>query len=206
MPDGVRLALIRALRDLPKSADELSALDRALGDGDLGTTVSAGAYAVAEVLDASPEATPRELFEFAGEVFGAANPSTFSSLVRAALRAVGRSEVVSTEPSDRTPANVLGEILAVAAASVRAKGQCEPGDKTVLDALLASQAELEGSDVVDGAVLKRMATAAEQRTTQLSAQESKRGRAAWLRDRSKGHADPGSVAYIRFLEALAREL
>jgi dihydroxyacetone kinase len=206
MPDGLRLAVIRALRALPSCADELSALDRDLGDGDLGMTVSAGAYAVAEALDAAPEATSREAFEIAGDVFSAANPSTFATLVRAALRAVARSDVLGVDRSHALSPQVLGEIVRTAAEGVRAKGQCEPGDKTVLDAVLASQAGLQGAVVVDGAVLARMAISAHQRTIELSVHESKRGRAAWLRDRSKGHLDPGSVAYVRLLESLAREL
>jgi dihydroxyacetone kinase-like protein len=32
--------------------------------------------------------------------------------------------------------------------------------------------------------------------------QSRKGRAAWVQERSIGHADPGATAYVRFLEAL----
>jgi dihydroxyacetone kinase-like protein len=36
--------------------------------------------------------------------------------------------------------------------------------------------------------------------------QSKKGRAAWVQERSIGHADPGATAYVRFLEALKNAL
>jgi dihydroxyacetone kinase-like protein len=33
--------------------------------------------------------------------------------------------------------------------------------------------------------------------------QSRKGRAAWVQERSIGCADPGATAYLRFLEALA---
>jgi len=36
--------------------------------------------------------------------------------------------------------------------------------------------------------------------------QSQKGRAAWVQERSVGHADPGATAYLRFLVALQAAL
>jgi dihydroxyacetone kinase-like protein len=36
--------------------------------------------------------------------------------------------------------------------------------------------------------------------------QSQKGRAAWVQERSIGHADPGATAYLRFLVALQAAL
>ena len=52
----------RSLAVLVESADELRDLDQALGDGDLGITITAGSHAVIAELEKLPDsATPTEI-------------------------------------------------------------------------------------------------------------------------------------------------
>jgi len=53
-------------------------------------------------------------------------------------------------------------------------------------------------------VLDAMVEAARRGVDETAGLQSRRGRAAWLGERSSGHADPGATAYLRLLEALRR--
>jgi dihydroxyacetone kinase-like protein len=78
----LRDVLTRSLSALPAHADELRDLDAALGDGDLGITVSAGSAAVIKALEGLPEdATVADILLSAGKAFSTANPSTFAALI-----------------------------------------------------------------------------------------------------------------------------
>jgi dihydroxyacetone kinase len=87
-----------------------------------------------------------------------------------------------------------------AAPAIAKRGKSEIGDKTILDALVPSVAAFEANPS-DGALLAMIA-AARKGIEDTAGGVSRKGRAAWLGERSIGHADPGATAYLRFLEAL----
>lgn len=186
----------RALADLVGYADELRDLDQALGDGDLGVTISLGAGAVIEALEELPEdATPAELAKACAKAFANANPSTMAALVAGGLLAGSKTLVDCTEPT-----------LADAALFVRAagdnialRGKTQLGDKTILDAIVPAADALEGA--TDSAVALDAAVAGAQRAvTDTMALQSRRGRASWLQERSIGLQDPGATAFLRLLQ------
>ena len=73
---------------MQQHAEELRELDAALGDGDLGVTVSSGAKAVISALnDVSDDATPADVAKSCARAFASANPSTMAALVAGALLA-----------------------------------------------------------------------------------------------------------------------
>jgi dihydroxyacetone kinase-like protein len=193
----LRALLDRALELWANSAEELRDLDSAIGDGDLGITVSRGAGAARQAIAAlPPEATPAEMVRAIGTAIASANPSSFAALVASALLAASRS---ATGKNSLSAADVLS-MAQQAAPAIAKRGKSEIGDKTVLDALVPSVAALE-ADSSDGA-LPAMIAAARKGIDDTTAGVSRKGRAAWLGDRSMGHADPGATAYLRFLEAL----
>lgn len=193
-------SLIEALDQLRSHADELRDLDGVLGDGDLGVTVSEGAAAIQAVLrEAGPETTLSRLLMEAGRAFGNANPSTFAALTQGGLLAAAKATKERKLP---LTAADLATILRAGAESIATRGGASPGDKTVLDPILRSIEVLERENELTSEVLGRMADAAVEITDELAARPSARGRAAWVGERSVGHRDPGSVAYIRLLEAL----
>ena len=183
-----------ALASLEASADELRDLDAALGDGDLGITVSAGSRAVRAALAELPEdAAPAQLLKAAAGAFAKANPSTMAALVGGALLAAAK-EVGDAAELDRDAALAVGR---AAAESIAKRGKSQLGDKTVLDALVPSLDALAG-----GAPLAAGISAAREGVESTRSLQSMRGRASWLGERSKGLQDPGATAYLRFLEAL----
>ena len=88
----LRALLDRALELLAENEDELRDLDSAIGDGDLGITVSRGAEAARKSLAAlPPTSTPSEVIRMIATTIASANPSSFSALVATGLLAASRS-------------------------------------------------------------------------------------------------------------------
>jgi dihydroxyacetone kinase-like protein len=197
----VRERLIGALNAMPASAEELRELDAALGDGDLGVTVKAGSLAAADAIaKLPPDAALGEVLIATGKAFSTANPSTFGALVGGGLLAAAKT-MAGSQVAGRGEALAMGRAVA---ARIAERGKSQLGDKTVLDALVPSLDTLEafGSDSVDErALLDAMIDTAERQVRATAALQSKKGRAAWVQERSIGHADPGATAWLRFLQA-----
>lgn len=193
----LRTLLDRALELWAKSEDELWDLDSAIGDGDLGITVSRGAEAARQSITAlPPEATPSEIIRTVGTAIASANPSSFAALVATSLLEASRS----VAGKDSLTAADIVTMAQQAAPAIAKRGKSELGDKTVLDALVPSVAALE-ADPTHG-VLAAMIAAASKGIAETTGGVSRKGRAAWLGERTMGHPDPGATAYLRFLEAL----
>ncbi|MCX5543791.1 DAK2 domain-containing protein [Paraburkholderia sp. CNPSo 3076] len=196
----VRARLIGALNAMPASAEELRELDAALGDGDLGVTVKAGSLAAADAIaKLPPDAALGDVLNATGKAFSTANPSTFGALVGGGLLAAAKT-VVGSHVAGRAEALAMGRAVA---ARIAERGKSQLGDKTVLDALVPSLDTLEAfeSGVDERALLDAMIDTAQRQVRATAALQSKKGRAAWVQERSIGHADPGATAWLRFLQA-----
>jgi dihydroxyacetone kinase-like protein len=198
----LREVLTRTLGAMPAHAEELRELDAALGDGDLGITVSAGSTAVIKALAAlPPEASIAEVLVAAGKAFSTANPSTFAALIGGGMLAASKV-MAGKETLGRVEAAQIGQAVA---GRIADRGKSKLGDKTVLDALIPSLDVLAGTGAepgADAAVLAAMIACAKQQVDATAKLQSQKGRAAWVQERSVGHPDPGATAYLRFLEAL----
>lgn len=185
-----------SLAILVEAADELRDLDQALGDGDLGITISAGSGAVISALEQLPDdATPADVARASAKAFANANPSTMAALVAGALLAGSRTwadlNEITVEDAQR--------FTAAAAASIAQRGKTQLGDKTIYDGLAAvadALADADGAEAADRAIAA--AAHAVESTKDL---QSRRGRASWLQERSIGIPDPGATALLRFVEA-----
>jgi len=201
----LRDVLTRTLSALPAHAEELRELDAALGDGDLGITVSAGSTAVIKALAALPaEASIAEILVAAGKAFSTANPSTFAALIGGGMLAASKA-MAGKATLGKEEAGQIGQAVA---GRIAERGKSKLGDKTVLDALIPSLDVLAGAGAeggipaTDAAVLPAMIACAQQQVDATAKLQSQKGRAAWVQERSVGHPDPGATAYLRFLEAL----
>jgi len=197
----LRALLADALVTLEASRDELRDLDAAIGDGDLGITVSSGARSVRQSLgELSPQAGIAVMLRTAGQRFASANPSTMSALVAGGLFAAAR-QVGDADNLDRAGAV---QLLKAVTTAIQTRGGAQLGDKTIIDALYPSLQALEEAGPDDRAALASMIGAARQAVTDTASLRSQRGRAAWVGERTVGHADGGATAYLRFLEAIDR--
>jgi dihydroxyacetone kinase-like protein len=196
--------LIRAIQgslgELVSHADELRDLDQALGDGDLGITVTLGAHAVIEALDAlGPEATPSEIARTGAAAVANANPSPRAGRVAGGLLA-GSKSWADTEDVDVAAA---ARFVRAAGDNIAQRGKTTLGDKTILDAIMPAADALAAAP--DGSTgLPAAIAAAEKAVVDTRDLQSRRGRASWLQERSIGLRDPGATAMWRFLESWQR--
>lgn len=188
-----------ALSRLEGARDELRTLDGAIGDGDLGITVAGGAASVRTALSAEASPTPADVLRTAGRSFAKANPSTFSGLIAAVLLAAAKQ---LADRSDLQRSDVQ-RLLDTAVTTIQARGGAQVDDKTVLDGVVASADALRAAPAGETAALAAMVAAAGQAVERTTGLRSQKGRAAWVGDRSMGQRDGGTVAYLRFLQALA---
>jgi len=188
---------------LSERADYLTQLDAAIGDGDHGINMDRGFRAVRErVLDPGNEAPLDGLLKGVGmtllsTVGGAAGPLYGTFFLRMAAQAGAK---------DRLPAPELAAALAAGVEGVRQRGRAEPGDKTMLDALLPGVETLErmlaeGRDLASA--LEAAAAAAEEGCRATVPMVARKGRASYLGQRSAGHQDPGATSSAYLLRALA---
>jgi len=193
----LRVLLDRALELLAKNEDELRDLDSAIGDGDLGITVSRGAAAARKSIAAlAANSMPSEVIRTLATTIASANPSSFSALVATGLLAASRS----VAGRESLTAHDVVTMAQQAIPAIAKRGKAEIGDKTMLDALVPSIAALEAT--ASDEALEAMIAAARKGIEDTTATVSRKGRAAWLGERTIGHPDPGATAYLRFLEAL----
>lgn len=189
----------RSLDALVRSADELRDLDQALGDGDLGITVTAGSHAViAELEKLSDTATPTDLARTCAKAFASANPSTMAALVAGALLAGSRV----WDGKDQVGLAEAAAFTDAAGRSIAQRGKTEVGDKTILDGIAAAAEALAAADDPERAMAAAV-DAASRAVEDTKGLQSRRGRASWLQERSIGLADPGATAFLRFLQAWA---
>jgi len=176
------------------SADELTDLDRAIGDGDHGTNMRRGFEAVLAAADELSAKSLGESLKGVGttlvmKVGGASGPlygTLFLSLGKSLADDVSREQVA--------------EALAAAIEAVKACGKSDAGHKTMLDVFLPVLAALrEGGEGLP-ARLKATARRAAENTIPMRAI---RGRASFLGERSIGHMDPGARSSALIVDAVA---
>ena len=88
---------------------------------------------------------------------------------------------------------------------VEARGKAEPGDKTMVDALLPAVAALEQASDLD-AGLRDAASAAEQGMRDTIPLVARKGRASYLGERSQDHQDPGATSSYYLFQTAAEAL
>lgn len=200
--DGLVAALGRILDRLEAGAEELGRLDAAMGDGDLGITMTLGCRAVRKAL---PELASQDIGAIvarSGTAFNTAASSTMGALLAiGALRAGKEGKgAISLDPP------LLVRMLRAAETGIQERGKASRGDKTLLDALGPSIDALEGSLSEGNGLADAVAAAAAAARSGVQATISmtaRTGRGGWIPERTVGHADPGATAIMMMWEGLA---
>ena len=197
---------LRAFADeVSEHADELTALDSAIGDADHGANMRRGMAAVVAKLDATPDAGPAALLKSAGmtlvsTVGGASGPLYGTLFLRMATAAGDREELDAAGFAAALRAGLDGVV---------ARGKAAPGDKTMLDALVPAVDALDAA-LSDGAglrdALRAAATAADEGSDATVPLVARKGRASYLGERSAGHRDPGATSTALLVNAAAATL
>jgi dihydroxyacetone kinase-like protein len=164
-------------------ADELSELDRTIGDGDHGLNMKRGFEAVLADLDGLASKPLPDLLKAIGthlvmKVGGASGP-----LYGTLFLTLGKE--LPPEPTLDDATRAFG----AAVTAVKARGKSDVGQKTMLDVLVPLTAALEKGGI---GLLPRLKETAATAAAQTVPMKAVRGRASFLGDRSIGHLDPGA--------------
>ena len=176
------------------STDELTDLDRAIGDGDHGANMRRGFEAVLAAVDELSAKNLGESLKGVGttlvmKVGGASGP-----LYGTLFMSLGKTL------EDEVTCERVADAFAAAIEAVKARGKSDVGQKTMLDVLFPVLAVLrEGGTELPGR-LKAVAKAAAEETIPMRAI---RGRASFLGERSVGHMDPGARSSALIVDAVA---
>lgn len=185
-----------------ESKSYLTELDSAIGDADHGINMDRGFTAVVGKLDG-----------FAGPDIGAALKTVGTTLVSTVGGASGPlygmffmqmggavlgKEALTLEEFATAFESGLGGVLRI--------GKAEPGDKTMVDALIPARDALRAA-IADGAsvgdAVARMARGAEEGMLATVPLVARKGRASYLGERSAGHQDPGATSSHLLLRSAA---
>jgi phosphoenolpyruvate---glycerone phosphotransferase subunit DhaL len=196
----VRAWIARYAADVAEHRAELVKLDTAIGDGDHGTNMDRGMRKAVEKLDGLESDDVGAILKAVGmalvsSVGGAAGPLYGTLFLQMGTASGGREELDLGGWADALEAGVKG---------VQARGKAEPGDKTMVDALLPAVAalrEAEADGAALGDALRRSAAAAEEGMRATIPLEARKGRASYLGPRSAGHQDPGATSTHLLLSA-----
>ena len=176
------------------SADELTDLDRAIGDGDHGANMRRGFEAVLAAVDDLSAKNLGESLKGVGttlvmKVGGASGP-----LYGTLFLTLGKSL------ADEVTHEQIGDAFAAAIEAVKARGKSDVGQKTMLDVLFPVLGVLREGGAGLPVRLKATAREAAEKTIPMRAI---RGRASFLGERSIGHMDPGARSSELIVDAVA---
>jgi dihydroxyacetone kinase-like protein len=203
---AIRAWLRTYAEEIAAHRDQLTRLDSAIGDGDHGANMDRGMKKAVERLDglgdgADIGATLKAVgMALVSSVGGAAGPLYGTLFMQMGTKTAGASELDLQAWAEAVEAGVRG---------VQARGKAEPGDKTMVDALLPAtevlkQAAADGADLSDA--LQRAAAAAQEGMERTIPLVARKGRASYLGERSAGHQDPGATSSHLLLKAAADTL
>jgi len=164
----------------------LTELDRAIGDGDHGVNMLRGFKSLPEQLDDNSMAA---LFKSTGmalmsNIGGASGPLYGVSFVK-------MSQVVKDELDNDN----LKEVLKTFSEAVAQRGKVELNEKTMYDVIERASEAVSNGDTLAFEDLQSYADLTENI-------EATKGRAAYFKEASKGHVDPGAQSSVYILNAL----
>jgi dihydroxyacetone kinase-like protein len=159
--------------------DTLTTLDQLSGDGDFGDNLRDGLDRVVAALDARSGEPP---FAVAATVFLDEVGGTSGPLIGLLFQEIARA--FDDHDGEAAWRSGIREGLA----AIQRVGEAEPGDRTMVDALVPARDALEsGADVRD------IALAALRGAQATSALRARRGRASYVGQRAIGSPDPGAL-------------
>ncbi|MEE9424515.1 MAG: dihydroxyacetone kinase subunit DhaL [Methylococcales bacterium] len=172
------------------NAEEVTALDQAIGDGDHVTNLQRGIQALIKESDAISLLNWADAFQKIGMIamstIGGASGSLYGTLFIAMSKAAGDQPVTLQH---------FPEVFAQGVEAVKKRGKADAGEKTMLDVHIpvseylqqAATDSLVMADLLEQ--IKQVAIEGVESTREMIATK---GRASFLGERSKGHIDAGA--------------
>jgi len=194
--------MIQAIADtVIGNADELTELDRAIGDADHGVNLERGFKAVLAKIDTiSAQPISTALSEVGKTLIfsvGGASGPLYGKL----FATIGQHLTNADELTKECVVTACEQAISV----IKKLGRSDVGHKTMLDVLVPSLDQLRAANGVSS--LRDVRERAHEAAAQTIPMIARRGRASFLGERSQGHMDPGArstellvTAVCEFLE------
>jgi dihydroxyacetone kinase-like protein len=183
----------------------LTELDSAIGDADHGINMDRGFTAVVAKLDGPDGLAGSDVgatlkvvgTTLISKVGGASGPLYGMFFLQMGGAVVGKEALTLEEFATAFQKGLDGVVRI---------GKAEPGDKTMVDALIPARDALSAA-IADGAsvgeAVARMARGAEEGMLATVPLVARKGRASYLGERSAGHQDPGATSSHLLLRSAA---
>ena len=194
---------VRAFADvIAENKEYLTQLDSAIGDADHGINMNRGMQAVIGKIGDVPNGDIGNLWKTVGmtlvsTVGGAGGPLYGTLFLQLGAATAGKAELEAADWALALDKGVEG---------VQMRGKAEPGDKTMVDALIpardAFRQAVDDRESFEDA-LRRSAAAAEDGMKATIPWVARKGRASYLGERSAGHQDPGATSSYLLLKTAA---
>ncbi len=203
---GLQAAIHACSALMEENKQYLIDLDSALGDGDLGLTMTAGFAEAATFIDSSTESDLGKLVMQMGMAISRKVPSTMGTLVASGFMAAGKAVKGKSELTDAD----LCAFMEGFVQGVMNRGKAAPGDRTLVDdvhpvAAALKQAVKGGKSLSEA--LQAAKTAAAVGVEATRQMKPKFGRAVYYGDQVLGKEDQGAVVgsliVTGFCQALA---
>lgn len=204
--DQYKQYLYDVIEMIEKEKDYLSDLDRKLGDGDHGVTMSIGWQAVKEKLDneLKDEMDGGEISKVVAKTFlnavgSSVGPLYATGFLRGSKVLKGKSEL---EDQD------LFEFWIAFGEGIKERGQAEVGDKTMIDTIdpFVQSIKLQKDSQSFLHAMDNALREAEKGMLSTKEMISKKGRSSRLGNRSKGFQDPGATSVYLIIEYFQKSL
>lgn len=199
--------LVNVVEMVEEQKDYFCELDRKLGDGDHGVTMSIGWQAINKELEGTlaNEQDCSKLSSTVGRTFLSAVGSSVGPLYATGFMR-GAKAIKNLEVLDDT---AWKEYWVAFIDGIQERGQAQLGDKTMMDALLPAKDALITSFEQTSAFIpafEKAVEAAKQGAESTKDMLSKRGRSSRLGERSVGAQDPGATSAYFILDTFLKTL
>lgn len=178
-------------------------LDSVVGDGDFGYSLARGFEKVLEGWDDVDRTDIGTFLKKIGMVIASRCGGTSGPLWGTAFMKAG----TTAGATDALDGNQVVAMLRAASAGIKARGDSDVGDKTLLDALvpMTDRFEQELHAGAEGTAALGAAAAAGREAAEATREMvAKRGRASYTGERSRGSVDAGAMAVAVMVEHIHR--
>ena len=175
-------------------------LDAAVGDGDLGLTMSRGFRNAADELRDSEESDVGKLLMKAGMVIAKTAPSTMGTLMATGFMRGGKGLVGREEIGLSDLADMMGYFVE----GIMERGKSKPGEKTAVDVFYPAWEALKRAGANSKTLAQGLEMAHEAAVQGVEATKGMtaiHGRVAYYGEKSVGKQDPGATAGMLVIKA-----
>ena len=193
--------IVEAAGLMEQNKDYLIELDAAMGDGDLGLTMTAGFGKAREFVASAHETDVGRLLMKIGMTFAQAVPSTMGTLIASGFMKAAKAVMGNTALDVAGTATFAEGFVN----GIMERGKGKPGDRTIIDSLYPAAQALRaaadaGKSLVEGCADAQQA--AEQGVEQTKQMMPQFGRAVYFGEKALGRPDQGAIVGALFYQAL----